>query len=733
MNPKTIISLPAFLLAALLLLAVPAAVQAQFTYSTNGGSVSINGYNGSGEDGGAVAIPATINGLPVTSIGAVAFDSASISSVSIPGSVTSIGDYAFYGCTSLTNVDIPTGLTNIGQSAFSSCRRLPSVIIPASVSSIGQAAFAECTGLTAITVAAQNSFYGSLNGVLFNKTLTVLFQYPCGLAGSYTVPGLVTNIAASAFQYCASLTSVTFSNSVNSIGQDAFAECTSLTNVDIPSGLTNIGSGAFVDCTGLTAITVAPQNSFYGSLNGVLFNKGLTALFQYPCGLAGSYTVPGLVTNIAASAFQGCIGLTNLTIPGSLSSIGLQAFTGCSSLVSLSLGIGVTSIGPESFEDCSALTNISLPGSLTNIGQVAFSECSKLTSLTIPGNVISIGDYAFESCSDLTNALFTGNAPTADSTVFSSDGKATVYYFAGTTGWGTTFGGRPTVALWPGTYTTSNGAITITGYFGPGGTVTIPSFIGGFPVSSIGNAAFYSYTNLTNVTIPGSVTNIGADAFFYCTNLSTVTIPNSVTTIGSGAFADCTGLTSLTFGNSVTSIGQESFEDCTALTNITIPNSVISIESGAFAYCTSLNFLIIPGSVTTIGSFAFNYCTSLSSVFFTGNAPTVGYEVFASDLDLTIYDLPGTTGWSSPFAGVPSILWNPLIQAIGVGFGVQSNQFGFNITGSTDFTVFVEACTNLACPVWIPLQTLSLTNGSAYFSDPDWTNYPSRFYCLGFP
>jgi hypothetical protein len=84
-------------------------------------------------------------------------------------------------------------------------------------------------------------------------------------------------------------------------------------------------------------------------------------------------------------------------------------------------------------------------------------------------------------------------------------------------------------------------------------------------------------------------------------------------------------------------------------------------------------------------------------------------------------------------AGVATVLWNPLIQTAGAKFGVQSNQFGFNITGTNNFKVVVETCTNLANPVWTPLQTVTLTNGSVYFSDPQWTNYPTRYYGLGLP
>jgi len=148
----------------------------------------------------------------------------------------------------------------------------------------------------------------------------------------------------------------------------------------------------------------------------------------------------------------------------------------------------------------------------------------------------------------------------------------------------------------------------------------------------------------------------------------------------------------------------------------------------------------INGSVTSIGNDAFEVCGNLRSVYFKGNAPNIGSDVFidnlnppADDTNVSIYYLPGTTGWSSPFASVPALMWNPLIQASGASFGISNNQFGFNITGTNNFTVVVEACTNLANSAWIPLRTVTLTNGSFYFSEPLQTNSPGRFYGLGLP
>jgi len=119
--------------------------------------------------------------------------------------------------------------------------------------------------------------------------------------------------------------------------------------------------------------------------------------------------------------------------------------------------------------------------------------------------------------------------------------------------------------------------------------------------------------------------------------------------------------------------------------------------------------------------------------YMAGNAPTVGYALFGYGSEAVIYYLSGTTGWISSFAGRPAVLWNPLIQTGDDSFGVRNSQFGFNVTGTTNIHIVVEACTNLAQPRWLTLQRMALTNGLVHFSDPQWTNYPCRFYGIGFP
>jgi hypothetical protein len=196
---------------------------------------------------------------------------------------------------------------------------------------------------------------------------------------------------------------------------------------------------------------VATNNPFYSSVNGVLFDKRQDTLLQYPGGLGGSYTIPASVASIRDLAFCDCTSLTSVTILGSVTSIGDFVFDFCTSLTSVTIPNSVTSIGEAAFEVCTSLTSVTIPASVTSIGYSAFGQCYSLTGVTIGNGVTSIGSDAFYECTKLTSVYFQGNAPGAgnDSTVFEYDNNPIAYYQAGTTGWGPTFDGIPTMELFP--------------------------------------------------------------------------------------------------------------------------------------------------------------------------------------------------------------------------------------------------------------------------------------------
>ena len=232
MKSKILISL----LTLACLLAVPATAQVNYAIYGSVAYVTIS-PNASGN----VVIASTYNGFPVVSIGDFAFyECTSLTSVMIPNSVIFIGAFAFSSCTSLTNVMIPNSVTSIGPRAFSATS-LTSVMIPNSVNNIGSVAFFSFS-LTNISVDAANAVYSSLDGVLFNKAQTTLIQFPNGRGGGYAIPNTVTNIGESAFLGCSSLTNVTIPNSVTSLGDGAFWGCTSMTNVTIGNSVTSIGN-----------------------------------------------------------------------------------------------------------------------------------------------------------------------------------------------------------------------------------------------------------------------------------------------------------------------------------------------------------------------------------------------------------------------------------------------------------------------------------------------------------
>lgn len=264
--------------------------------------------------------------------------------------------------------------------------------------------------LVEIDVDPDSPYLSAEDGVLFNKDKTRLVKYPAARkASSYTVPESVQTINDNAFENSLNLQSVTLPEGLKEIGAGAFRGCSSLGAVSLPESLTTLKREAFADClldgtvtipagltqlgqsnpndplnmmgecvfsgSGVTAFAVAPGNPAYVSVDGVLFDKEMARLVQYPAGdPRATYDVPAGVTAVANQAFQNSRNLTAVSVPGSVKTVGRSAFEGCAALRKVTLTEGLQGVGDRAFWDCPCLTDVAVPHSVTKVGRDVFGE-----------------------------------------------------------------------------------------------------------------------------------------------------------------------------------------------------------------------------------------------------------------------------------------------------------------------------------------------------------------------
>ena len=330
----------------------------------------------------------------------------------IPNTVKDFKRNAFGGCTGLTSIIIPDSVEKIAQSTFIGCTGLTSIVIPDSVVEMGSAVFKECTGLKSVI------FSKSLDKIHGFSECTGLSSINISGKEGFVIPDTVKEIESRAFAYCTGLLSVVLPDSVKAIRRGAFNCCTGLAYVYIPASVCEIDEYAFSGCTALSNITVHPDNPFFTSENGNLYNKDKTVLLKYYQAQPGEMNIPETITVIGDGAVRNCVAVTSAVLPNSVKEIKHGAFSGCSGLTTVVVPDSVTEIGSFAFSDCTSLTSIILPASLTMIGNWLFSDCSALTSIIIPETVTHIGEDAFRGCTALTSVHIPASIECIDAYVF---------------------------------------------------------------------------------------------------------------------------------------------------------------------------------------------------------------------------------------------------------------------------------------------------------------------------
>ena len=468
-----------------------------YDLSTDGTYAEVIGYEGSAK---RVIIASEYNGKPVKSIYSEAFMELAITSVVIPDSVTSIGDEAFFDCSSLSSVTIGNSVTSIGDNAFWGCDSLTSITIPDSVTSIGGMAFAYCYSLSSVTIG--NSVTSIGNGV---------FDY-CNEA-LYTTENSLKYVKVNGNPYYlliettnANLSTYNINAQTKYIGYMAFYGCQRLSSITIPDSVTSIGSSAFNACPSLTSV------NYLGTIEqwcGITFGDYsanplyyINELYLYG-ELVEDLVIPSTVTEIKDYAFYNCDSITSVTIPDSVTSIGYDAFYSCYSLSSVNylgtieqwcnITFGNPTANPlyygaQLYLNGELVEDIVIPNTVTEIKAYAFYDCDSITSVTIPDSVTSIGEDTFSSCYSLSSVNYLG----------------TIEQWCGIT-----FDGSYANPLCYGAKLYLNGELVE--------DLVIPS-----TVTEIKDYAFRGCDSITSVTIPDSVTSIGDEAFYNCNNLSKV-------------------------------------------------------------------------------------------------------------------------------------------------------------------------------------------------------------------
>lgn len=462
-------------------------------------------------------------------------------------------DFAFYNPILLSykpelkSVTLPATLASIGDQAFYFCWNLTSLgTLPNNLKKIGAYAFYGCYALSSFTVSPTHTRFATDKGILYNKAKDTLFVCPNAKTGAVDIPATVKHIDQSAFENCYNLTAITLPSSLQSTGSYAFAYCSGISGnltlpgtlqslsdgafygcynltgtVSFPASLTNLGSYCFFESNNIQAFHVNASNTRFSSTNGMLFSKQTDTLFICPAGKTGAVSIPASVKLLGSHAFYGCTQLTGtITIPQGVDYISYYAFYGCT-------GLAGFSVDPQN-SYFSADNGILYS---KNKDRLLYCPTTYSGAFTIPSTVASLDPGAFHSCTGINGSIY---FPEAMSWI----GEYAFYNCPGITGF--------EVAPSNPWYSANDGVLlnknADTLYICPlykAGNYSLPATI-----KHIGTAAFYGCTYITGMEAGEGLQSVGNSAFSYCTSLQNVELPSSIHTIGYSAFYSCSALSS---------------------------------------------------------------------------------------------------------------------------------------------------------------------------------------------
>ena len=583
-----------------------------------------------------LVFPESFNGKNYCIYNNAFYSNKQLKSVTIPGSVTEICEYAFYNCNTMTTVVLGEGIKTIGNGAFIYCNAITGITIPNSVTTIGDTAFLSCISMTELNIGTGVTTIGTsafsncnkLNGVNiadFEQWCNITFgdYYANPLSGAKllyvngelltdaVVPEGVTAIGNYAFFYCDSITSIVLPDSVTSIGDFAFYSCMKLTSITLGEGMNSVGASAFQFCYRLsevinhsdTEIVKGSEDNGFIGCYAIEIHKEESKIVKQDNYLFYVYDKGNFVISYVGND-------TELVLPddfnGETYAIGNYAFCNSDAITSVTFSEGVIAIGDFAFIDCNGLKTVNLSESITQFGSGAFQYCNVLANV----HITNVEKWCTVYFAD------------ADANPISCARKLYV-----------------------------NG-------------VLLTEFIVPTTVTTISPYAFYYCNSLTTVTLHAGVTDIGHYAFRFCytlaevVNLTDMPIrPNStdfglvaryakevhageskIVTKGDYLFYTYKGVNYL--------IGYTG-----TATDITLPESfngqTYEVYDYAFYYNKTLTSVVIPDNVTALGNNAFRFCNSITTVTLGSKLTDIGTGVFNGCSSLTAVTFKNTKGWSA--------------------------------------------------------------------------------------